>query len=286
MELRILMNTFLHTLKIKHLIADGAMGTQLINQGFRPFDCLEMLNITHPKIIQKIHQNYQKAGAKLLYTHTFGANPLRLKQKKQENQLQLIWQNALENIYLEKKDEVFIAANIGPSGLNQTEITSVDFHTLSQNFHQTIQVITTQKQKVDALAFETFTVFKEIQAAVLASQHIKIPRIFCVSPNQNHTLADNTSLETTLDYLKKAQIEIVGINCYYGLQGIEAILQKIKKYNFAFIILKPNAGIDQTNTPQIFATQMLDYKNQVKILGGCCGVHEEHIKLLAKGLKK
>lgn len=56
---------------MKPLLLDGAMGSVLLAQGFTP--PFENLNITHPKLIQSIHQSYVHAGSEVLLTHTFSA---------------------------------------------------------------------------------------------------------------------------------------------------------------------------------------------------------------------
>lgn len=63
----------------KCLLSDGAMGTMLLQQGFT--GCLESLVQTQQHVIAGVHRQYADAGAKILLTHTFGANRLALHQK-------------------------------------------------------------------------------------------------------------------------------------------------------------------------------------------------------------
>ncbi len=58
-------------MSIKPLILDGAMGTNLLQKGFRP--PFEDLNITQPEVIKKLHLDYLQAGSEVLLTHTFNA---------------------------------------------------------------------------------------------------------------------------------------------------------------------------------------------------------------------
>ena len=64
----------------KPLLFDGAMGTQIQAQcpdqnlfcGYEGFG--EQLNITAPHLIENIHLNYLKSGARGIETNTFSAN--------------------------------------------------------------------------------------------------------------------------------------------------------------------------------------------------------------------
>src|SRR2546430_13180843 len=57
---------------------DGAMGTMLYSKGFFLNVCYDELNVKQPKLVQEVHEAYVRAGAELLETNTFGANPIKL----------------------------------------------------------------------------------------------------------------------------------------------------------------------------------------------------------------
>ena len=57
---------------------DGAMGTLLYNRGVFVNICYDELNVGRPDIVREIHEEYVAAGAEVLETNTFGANPVKL----------------------------------------------------------------------------------------------------------------------------------------------------------------------------------------------------------------
>src|SRR3989442_7559736 len=59
-------------------VFDGAMGTMLYGKGFFLNVCYDELNLKQPKLIQEVHEAYVRAGAELIETNTFGANPKKL----------------------------------------------------------------------------------------------------------------------------------------------------------------------------------------------------------------
>ena len=57
---------------------DGAMGTLLYSRGIFVNVCYDELTLGRPELVRKIHQEYVHAGAEIIETNTFGANPVKL----------------------------------------------------------------------------------------------------------------------------------------------------------------------------------------------------------------
>src|SRR5437899_11628355 len=54
------------------------MGTMLYAKGCFLNVCYDELNLKQPKLVQEVHAAYVRAGAEILETNTFGANPVKL----------------------------------------------------------------------------------------------------------------------------------------------------------------------------------------------------------------
>src|SRR6185436_10276653 len=59
-------------------VFDGAMGTMLYARGVFVNVCYDELNLKQPNLVRDVHREYVKAGAEILETNTFGANPVKL----------------------------------------------------------------------------------------------------------------------------------------------------------------------------------------------------------------
>ncbi|MCL4867004.1 MAG: homocysteine S-methyltransferase family protein, partial [Gemmatimonadales bacterium] len=59
-------------------VVDGAMGTVLYGRGVFLNVCFDELALKQPDLVRDIHREYVKAGAEILETNTFGANPVKL----------------------------------------------------------------------------------------------------------------------------------------------------------------------------------------------------------------
>src|SRR5205823_14414147 len=76
--LRGTVSAFLDAVARGTLVVDGAMGTQLYERGVLFTVNYEELNLSRPDLVRKIHEEYVRAGANVVETNTFGANPTRL----------------------------------------------------------------------------------------------------------------------------------------------------------------------------------------------------------------
>ena len=64
----------------RNVLCDGAMGTSLYARGIFINRCYDELNLSQPKLVRNIHEEYLQAGAEIIETNTFGANALRLQR--------------------------------------------------------------------------------------------------------------------------------------------------------------------------------------------------------------
>ena len=60
-------------------LLDGAMGTMLQKQGLKLGHLPELLCLEQPQLITGIHRQYVEAGSQIIYSNTFGANRLKLR---------------------------------------------------------------------------------------------------------------------------------------------------------------------------------------------------------------
>src|SRR5690348_7217034 len=95
------------------LLMDGAMGTELQRAGIGPGECYEAWNLTHPRKVRSIHRAYVEAGATVLLTNTFQANPPALTRHHQEQKLTAIIQAGLAHARAALSGSGWVLADIG-----------------------------------------------------------------------------------------------------------------------------------------------------------------------------
>ena len=52
--------------------------------------CYDELNLSQPALVQEVHEAYVQAGAEILETNTFGANPVKLSSHGLEDETEVI----------------------------------------------------------------------------------------------------------------------------------------------------------------------------------------------------
>src|SRR5207245_138008 len=96
-------------------VLDGAMGTMLYSKGFFLNVCYDELNLKQPKLVQEVHEAYVRAGAEILETNTFGANPVKLGSYGLADDTEKINQAAAELARRAAAGRASAAGAIGPA---------------------------------------------------------------------------------------------------------------------------------------------------------------------------
>src|SRR3954466_15642973 len=76
-------------------VLDGAMGAMLYNRGVFVNVCYDELNLSQPSLVREVHEAYVHAGAEILETNTFGANPVKLSSHGLDDETEAINRSAV-----------------------------------------------------------------------------------------------------------------------------------------------------------------------------------------------
>ena len=96
---------------------DGAMGTLLYSRGIFINRNFDELNVSRPDMVEKVHADYLSAGAMVLTTNTFGANPVRLAGHGLAQRMDEINRAGVRIAREVAGGQALVAGSIGPSGL-------------------------------------------------------------------------------------------------------------------------------------------------------------------------
>jgi len=273
----------------KIIILDGATGTELQKKGLPPGVSPEIWCLENPEIISDVHSCYQKAGAQIVYTCTFGANRFKLKQygvKKDAYKVNLelarIARKACSN-------KTLIAGDIGPTGLFIEPFGSLAFEEAVDAFKE--QVCGLIDGGSDLIVIETMVDIQEARAALLAVK--EIADIFTVVSmtyeKDGHTLG-GTPPPSALITMQSLGADAVGCNCSAGPEQMIDFITAMKPYATVPLVAKPNAGMPKLEggktifemDAKTFASFSLKMAEAgANLLGGCCGTTPEHIRTLA-----
>lgn len=277
----------------KLLFFDGGMGTMLQKNGMGAGEIPELLNINRAELIEKIHTEYLEAGADIITTNTFGANPLKFTADTSLDMIIAaaigIARKAVNKFCTEDKPR-FVAFDIGPCGRLLEPLGDLSFDDCYDAFAHIAK--TAEKCGADLVIIETMSDTLEAKAAVLAVKENTSLPIFCTMTfDESRKTLTGGDVKVMSAIMEGLGVDCVGINCGLGPDQISEMMAELNKISSIPIMAQPNAGLPQIEngktvynvTPDQFSEQCEKMARiGVSVLGGCCGTTPEHIRCLAE----
>ena len=259
---------------------DGGMGSMLnLKAGELP----ELLNISDPERVYKVHKAYADAGSDIITANTFGANRL-----KYDNVEELV----KAGVKLAKKTGKSVALDLGPTGKLLKPMGDLDFEECVSIY---AQVVNAGKEDADLILIETMGDTYEIKAAMLAAkENCDLPIFVSMIFDEKGRLLTGADVKTALSVVEGLGADVIGFNCGLGPEQMIPLVKELAKYTSTPIMVNPNAGLPESVNgqtvynvdPDEFARLMTEIAQiGVCYLGGCCGTTPEHIKALIESTK-
>ncbi len=279
---------YLDRIKDGIILFDGAMGTMLYEDGIPLSSCFEEVCLSSPDMVKSIHMRYIEAGAQVIETNSFGANPVKLKSYQLEEKTEEINRAAVRIAREAAGDEVYVAGSVGPLGQRLVPFGKIEKKEAENAFE--VQISALIEEKVDLLLFETFRDIEELLLAVRVAGRIDpsmpVQAQFTIGPlNEEEYRKEAPSLARRLD--REEAVDVIGINCAVGPDHLLEILMAVKPHIKKPVSVMPNAGlpreIDNRNmylaSPSYFGNYALKFfEAGAGAIGGCCGTTPEHIR--------
>ncbi len=308
---------YLDGLEKKVLVFDGAMGTSLQNQhltaehfgGEKLNGCNDYLVISYPEAVEKVHRSFLEVGVDVLETDTFRSNRLTLgeyglgERTLEINQTAAALAHRLADEYTVKTSQPrYVAGSIGPSGklpsADDPELSNIGFDELADIFRE--QAVGLISGGVDLLLIETSQDILEVKAAITGIQKAFAETGTCL-PIQAQVTLDTTGrmllgtdIAAALTILEGMSIAVIGLNCSTGPEHMREPIRILGEQSTLPVSCIPNAGLPLNVDgqavyplkPEPFANALLEFvkKNNISVVGGCCGTTPEHLKILVQKL--
>lgn len=281
---------FLEKLNDRVLLGDGAMGTEIYKRGVFINRCYDELNLTNPDLIRQIHADYVKAGADIIETNTFLANPVHLAAYGLEKKTRYI---IAAGVKLAReaigKREVFVAGAVGPLVRHLAPIGRVSLDEARAAYREQIGAMV--DAGVDVILLETFTSIRELELVYKVARSVtKLP----VMAQLAFSDATDATPEEAVAQLEKWGVDVAGTNCANGPQVVWSIIQRMRAVSHMKLSAMPNAGMPQVveGRTMYLATPeyMAEYARRIvqsgaNIIGGCCGTTPADIAEMKNFLK-
>ena len=311
------------------VVLDGAMGSMIQTYKVQEADFRgerfqshahdlqgnnDLLSITRPDVIEKIHADYFAAGADMVETNTFNSTSISQADYKLEpivRELNLAAVGCARRAAAAATKSFgrpcFVAGAVGP--LNRTlsmspDVNRPDYRAVT--WDQVVGAYTEQVNAlldggVDALLVETIFDTLNAKAALFAIETIfdergesaRVPVMISVTITDasGRTLSGQT-VAAFFNSVRHANPFSVGINCALGGAAMRPYVEELASIANCHVTCYPNAGLPNAfggydESPADMAKVLGEFASSgfVNLVGGCCGSTPAHIAAIAEAVR-
>jgi 5-methyltetrahydrofolate--homocysteine methyltransferase len=287
---------FLDLLASGPVPADGAMGTALIAAGLPAGMPPEAWLLTDPgtAAVVAVQEGHVAAGARIVLTCTFGANPLRLADGVAAGRTAEVCRVAAAVARAAAGRDVVVGGSIGPTGALLAPYGDLDAGVARQAF--AAQAAALADAGVDVLWVETMADLAEARAAVEGAREAApgLPIVATMTFERGRTLFGDRP-EAVADALAGLGVAAVGANCGAGFEAVLDVLPGfaagapglplVAKANAGRPVVGPGGVVTYPATPvEAAAYARRAVELGASIVGGCCGTTAAHVAAIAGAL--
>jgi 5-methyltetrahydrofolate--homocysteine methyltransferase len=306
------------------VIIDGAMGTmiqreELDEAGFRGREFAahlkdvkgysDLLSITQPAIIEKIHTLYLEAGADIIETNSFTSTSVSmldygLEDRAYEVNLAAarVARRAADAFRAKHAErDAFVAGSMGPTNRAASMSKDVNNPGARDTTFSDLEAAYAEQARglldggVDLLLVETIFDTLNGKAALFAVERLfeegarRVPVMVSVTitDRSGRNLSGQTT-EAFWNSVSHVPMLSVGINCALGAKQMRPYVEELSQVAPVFASCYPNAGLPNAfgsfdETPEIMAADLGEFARAgfLNIVGGCCGTTPDHIRAIA-----
>jgi 5-methyltetrahydrofolate--homocysteine methyltransferase len=269
----------------------------------------DLLNITRPEVVSRIHNDYFEAGADIATTNTFTATTIG--QHDYAFDADVVREMNVEGARLARQaaDEWtartgrprFVAGSVGPLNVTLSLSPKVDdpayravtFEAVREAYAH--QIAALRDGGVDLLLIETVFDSLNAKAAIVAAQEtapeIPLWLSFTAIDKSGRNLSGQTA-EAFWVSVEHANPLIVGVNCSLGANEMRPFVEDIADVATTWLACYPNAGLPNEmglhdEQPHDTSRMLGEFAREglVNIVGGCCGTTPDHVRAIAAAVE-
>ena len=295
---------YLAALAQRVLIYDGATGTNLQLQDLHADDfggeslegCNEVLTVSKPESIERLHRSFLDVGVDVIETDSFGAFSVVLAEyglAERAHELALASAQIARRTaddYASPGSPRFVAGSIGP-GTKFPTLGQISYDALSASYEELAYALL--EGGVDLLLVETVYDLLSGKAAIAAchramARHGRIVPIQAqVTIELTGRMLPGTEIGAAITALSPLGIDVIGLNCATGPVEMYEPLRQLSETAPLPLSCLPNAGLPSVVdgkmhydlTPDALAEHLAKFVTEygVQVVGGCCGTTPAHL---------
>ena len=313
---------FRAALRERILVIDGATGTLMQSYGLteadyrgerftdHPSDLMnntDVLCLTRPDVVRRVHDTYIESGAEVLETNTFGANAVSQADFGLEAHAAEMCREGAR-IAREAADAastperpIFVAGVLGPT--TRTASISPDVDDPGARNITWDELVHAYAEATEALidggtdvllietVFDTLNAKAAIYAVrkVLDDRGVDVPLWISgtITDLSGRTLSGQTT-EAFWHSIRHGRPDVVGLNCALGADELRGYVRELARVADCSVSAHPNAGLPNElggydETPEAMAAVVREFAESglVNMVGGCCGTGPGHVRAIA-----
>ena len=303
--------------KQRIVIFDGSIGVLLQKQGLTEEDWrgerfrdhpkllknnVDILNLSRPDVVSRIHREYLEAGADLITTNTFTATPVSQADYGLEDLTYEINVTGarLARSVVDAYENRFVAGSLGPTNVTLSLSPNVDdpayravtFDQLRDGYAVAARGL--RDGGVDFLLIETIFDTLNAKAAIAAVKEVapELPLFISVTivDRSGRNLSGQT-VEAWWNSIEHADPFAAGINCSLGATEMRPYIEALSRVAPVYVTCYPNAGLPNSfggfdEDPPITSRLLREFATSgfLNAAGGCCGTTPDHIRQIRKAV--
>jgi len=298
-------SSYLQAARERVVIFDGAMGTNLQVQELTADDfggpdlegCNEILVVTRPDAVDKVHRSFFEVGCDVVETDTFGAfGPVLAEYGLSDRVRELnlaavaIARQAADDYSTPDKPR-WVAGSIGP-GTKFPTLGQIRYADLRDAYDEQCDALI--EGGADLILIETVFDLLQAKAAINGARRsmrragIQLPIQCQVTIELTGTMLPGTEVGAALVALQAMDVDVIGLNCATGPSEMFEPLRHLTGHAGTPVSCLPNAGlpsvVDGKMHYDLEAHQLAEYHRQfvselgVSVIGGCCGTTPEFLE--------
>jgi 5-methyltetrahydrofolate--homocysteine methyltransferase len=302
------MSGYLEAVNSRVVVFDGATGTWLQEQHLSADDfdgpdlegCNEILNVTRPDVIERLHRAYLDVGADVIETNTFGAFGVPLAEYGLGDRVYEL-AAAGASIARTAADQYagrFVAGSIGP-GTKFPTLGQIRYADLRDQYE--VEASGLIDGGVDLIIIETQFDLLSVKAAIngaraaMRSSGRDVPIQSQVTIELTGRMLPGTEIGAALTVMESLGSDVIGINCATGPVEMYEAVRYLTRHARTPVSIIPNAGlpavVDGEMVYDLGASDMASHlatfvrEYGVTVVGGCCGSTPEYISTVIEAVK-
>ncbi|HEY2599269.1 MAG TPA: methionine synthase [Candidatus Dormibacteraeota bacterium] len=304
--------------KQRIVIFDGSMGVMLQKRGLSDAEFRgerfkdhskplrnnsDILNLSQPDMVIKVHLDYLEAGADIITTNTFTSTSI---SQADYGLSDLAYEMNLEGARLARKaadtyKNRFVAGSLGPTNVTLSLSPKVDdpsyrdvtFDQLRRGYAEAAAAL--KEGGADLLLVETIFDTLNGKAAIAAVKEVapELPLFVSVTvvDRSGRNLSGQT-VEAFWTSVEHAEPFAAGVNCSLGATEMRPYIADLSRVAPVYVICYPNAGLPNAfggydEQPPTTSGLLKEFAESglLNAAGGCCGTGPEHIRQIRDAME-